>query len=156
MQEAPRLIPFGLVLHHDGKWSHEGQPILNRRLREKFDRSVVYLANQGKFVVQVGRFKGEIEVEEAAFFVRMVDLPKGELKISDGTMERLDASTLHWSRIDGALLCKIGRPGSTEGVLARFDHSPHAELLLSIEVKDGHHALCMHGDRILLTELEGS
>ena len=25
---APPLRPFGLVLHHDGRWSHEGQPIL--------------------------------------------------------------------------------------------------------------------------------
>ena len=156
MQEAPRLSPFGLVLHHDGKWSHEGQPILNKRLREKFDRSVVYLASQGKFVVQVGQFKGEIEVEEAAFFVRVLDLPKGELKISDGTTERLDVSTLHWSRIDGALLCKIGRPESTGPVLARFDHSPHSELLLSIENKDGPLALRVRGAQIVLTQLEKS
>ena len=66
----PPLRPFGLVLHHDGSWTHEGQPILNRRIREKFDGSVRYLPEQGKYVVQIGRFRGEIEVEEAGFFVR--------------------------------------------------------------------------------------
>ena len=37
---APPLRPFGLVLHHDGRWSHEGVPFLNHRLRAAFDRSV--------------------------------------------------------------------------------------------------------------------
>ena len=65
----PPLQPFGLRLHHDGRWSHEGQPILNRRLREHFDKSVRYLPDEGKFVVTLRAFRGEIEVEEAAFFV---------------------------------------------------------------------------------------
>ena len=33
----PPLRPFGLVLHHDGSWSHEGVPIRNARLRTAFD-----------------------------------------------------------------------------------------------------------------------
>ena len=65
----PPLRPFGLVLHHDGRWSHEGQPIRNRRLREHFDRHVGFLAEEGKFVVSLRHFRAEIEVEEAAFFV---------------------------------------------------------------------------------------
>ena len=39
----PPLRPFGLVLHHDGRWTHEGVPVTNRRLREAFDRSVRFL-----------------------------------------------------------------------------------------------------------------
>ena len=56
--EPPPLTPFGLVLHHDGRWTHEGQPVLHRRMREHFDRSVQYLASEQKFVVtlrQAGR-----------------------------------------------------------------------------------------------------
>nr|NIW35710.1 hypothetical protein [Gemmatimonadota bacterium] len=41
------LRPFGLVLHHDGRWTHEGQPILNRKIREVFDRSVRFLPDEG-------------------------------------------------------------------------------------------------------------
>ena len=39
----PPLRPFGLVRHHDGRWTHEGIPIQNDRLRSAFDRSVRYL-----------------------------------------------------------------------------------------------------------------
>ena len=47
----PPLRPFGLRLHHDGRWTHEGQPIRNRRLREHFDRSVRWLPEERKYVV---------------------------------------------------------------------------------------------------------
>jgi len=121
------------VLHHDGRWTHEGQPILNRKLREKFDRSVRYLADEDKYVVQVGRFRGEIEVEEAAFFVRTIDLAEGEMTLSDGSVAALEPGSLHWSETDGALLCRIGRADTSRRVLARFDRSAHAELLLATE-----------------------
>ena len=129
----PRLRPFGLVLHHDGVWTHEGNLILNRKLRNKFDRSVRYLPGENKYVVEVGFFLGEIEVEEAAFFVRSLDLGSGKLKLSDGTDESLDPRSLCFSSIDGALLCQISRPQSEATVLARFDRTPHADLLLATE-----------------------
>jgi hypothetical protein len=129
----PPLAPFGLVLHHDGRWTHEDQPILNRKLREKFDRSVRYLPDEDKYVVQVGRFRGEIEVEEAAFFVRTIDLAEGEMTLSDGSVEELEPGSLHWSETDGALLCCIGRADTSRRILARFDPSAHAELLLATE-----------------------
>ena len=69
----PPLAPFGLVLRHDGSWMHEGEPFLNRKLRALFDRSVRYVPEEGKFVVQVNQFRGEIEVEEAGFFIRVFD-----------------------------------------------------------------------------------
>ena len=39
----PPLRTFGLVLHHDGSWTHEGHAILNRRMLDKFACSVRYL-----------------------------------------------------------------------------------------------------------------
>lgn len=90
----PPLRPFGLVLHRDGSWTHEGRPITNPRLRRLFDRSVRYLPDEDKFVVQVGRFRGQIEVEEAAFFVRATDLERGTVQLSDGSEEPLDPATL--------------------------------------------------------------
>ena len=61
----PPLTPFGLRLHHDGRWTHEGMPLLNRKLRAAFDRSVRYLPDEAKYVVQLRHFRGEIDVEEA-------------------------------------------------------------------------------------------
>ena len=129
----PPLRLFGLVLHHDGRWTHEGVPLLNRRLRAAFDRSVRYLPDEGAYVVQLGRFRGQIEVEEAAFFVRSFDDATGVLRLSDRTEERLDPSSLRISPRDGALLCTVKCVLVAGGLAARFEHSAQAELLLAVE-----------------------
>jgi hypothetical protein len=121
------------VLHRDGSWTHEGVPIRNRKLRAAFDRSVRYATEEGVFVVQLGRFRGQIEVEEAPFFVRVFDAATGELRLSDGTRERLDPASLRMSTQDGALLCTVKRDVSPQGFPARFFQSAQAELLCAVE-----------------------
>lgn len=130
---APPLRPFGLVLHRDGSWTHAGVPIRNRRLRAAFDRSVRYAPEEGVFVVQLGRFRGQIEVEEAAFFVRVFDAQSGELRLSDASRELLDPASLRVSPRDGALLCTVKRQLAPRGLLARFLHAAQAELLGAVE-----------------------
>ncbi len=132
----PPLRPFGLVLHHDGSWSHEGVPFRNPRLRAAFDRAVRYLPDEGKTVVQLGRFRGEVEVEEAAFFVREYDAESGRLRLSDGSEEPLAPDTLHLSPRDGALLCRVKRDLCSDGLLARFLHGAQADLLHAVEEGD--------------------
>jgi hypothetical protein len=129
----PPLRPFGLVLHHDGRWTHEGVPVRNRRLREAFDRSVRFLPGESAFVVQLGRFRGQIEVEEAAFFVRDFDAATGSIRLSDGSAEGLEVATLRVSPRDGAGLCLVKRALAPEGLLARFTHAAWAELARAIE-----------------------
>ena len=131
--QPPPLRPFGLVLHHDGRWTHEGQPILNRKMRELFDRSVVYLPTEGKFIVKLGHFRGEIEIEEAGFFVKSVDLSESQVHLSDGSIDRLELGTLEVSPLDGALLCRIKHDLVSRGLTARFSHSAQAELLGAVE-----------------------
>jgi hypothetical protein len=129
----PPLRPFGLVLHHDGRWTHEGQPITHAKLREHFDRSVVYLPDERKYVVTLRHFRGEITVEEAAFFVRAFDPGSARIALSDRSEETLDPTTLALSPIDGALLCRVKRALASEGLLARFRQSAQADLLQSVE-----------------------
>ena len=150
---VPRLAPFGLRLHHDGRWSHEGQPILHRRLREHFDRSVRYLPEERKFVVTLRHFRGEIEVEEAAFFVRSFDAASGRIALSDGTEEALDPATLALSPRDGALLCRVKRGLEPEGLIARFQHGAHAELMQAVEEQGGRLLLRCGGGLHPLPEL---
>ena len=133
----PPLAPFGLVLHHDGRFIHEGEPIRHQKLREHFDRSVEYLPGEGKFIVRLGHFRGQIEVEEAGFFVRSVDIATGEIALSDGTRERLGVPSLSLSPIDGALMCRVKRVLVSEGLLARFMPAAQSELLLAVEERDG-------------------
>jgi hypothetical protein len=149
----PPLAPFGLVLHHDGRWTHEGQPILHRGIREHFDRSVKYVPAERKYVVTLRHFRGEIVVEEAAFFVRAVDLAAGEIALSDRTREPLDVASLHLSPRDGALLCRVKRALEPEGLLARFSQAAQAELLAAIEPDPEGYALVLGGRRERVPEL---
>lgn len=129
----PPLKPFGLVLHHDGRWTHEGFPILNAKLRAAFDRGVRYLPDEGKYVVQLAHFRGEIELEEAGFFVRDYEAVDGSVALSDGSREPLDVASLHASPRDGALLCRVKHALCDGGLLARFTHAAQAELLAHVE-----------------------
>jgi|JI10StandDraft_1071094.scaffolds.fasta_scaffold701038_2 hypothetical protein len=149
----PPLRPFGLVLHHDGRFTHEGEPIRHRKLREHFDRSVEYLADAQKFIVRLGHFRGEIEVEEAGFFVRAIELASGEIALSDGSRERLDAASLTLSPIDGALLCRVKRDLVPDGLPARFTRSAQAELLLAVEEQGGRTVLRLGGTSVDLPAL---
>jgi hypothetical protein len=141
------------VLHHDGRFTHEGHPIENRRLREHFDRSVAFLPDEGKFVVCLRHFRGEVQVEEAGFFVRAIDLESAEVVLSDGTREPLEVASLHASAIDGALLCSVKRSLAPEGLLARFGHAAQAELLQAVELEGERAVLPIGGRREPLPEL---
>ena len=154
----PPLRPFGLVLHHDGRWAHEGQPIANRRLREAFDRGVRFLPGEGAngedvFVVTLGRFRGQIEVEEAAFFVRGFEPETGAITLSDGSVEQLDVRSLQYSARGVALLCRVKRNLSPAGLLARFTQAAQAELLNAVEDAGGGLALRIAGAHHLLPNL---
>jgi hypothetical protein len=134
-----------LKLHHDGRFTHEGDPISHRKLREHFDRSVEYLRAEAKYIVRLKHFRGEIEVQEAAFFVHEVDLMTGELRLSDGSREILDVSTLSTSSIDGALLCRIKRDLAAAGLPARFSHAAQADFLQAIEEGDSGYVVSIGG-----------
>jgi hypothetical protein len=142
----PPLRSLGLVLHHDGRFTHEGQPIANRRLLAAFERGVRYLPDEGKYVVQIGHFRGQLDVEEAGFFVRSVDLASGSLALSDGGCDRLDPASLRASALDpDALLCTVKRSLLAHGLAARFTRVAQAELLLGVEEREGGFALCVAG-----------
>ncbi len=129
----PPLRTFGLILHHDGRWTHEGVPIANARLRAAFDRGVRFLPAEGVFVVQLGRYRGQIDIEEAGFFVRSFDPATGLVALSDGSEETLAPESLHVSTRDGALLCRVKRELVAAGLLARFSHAAQAQLLGAVE-----------------------
>jgi len=157
-RKPPPLRPFGLVLHHDGSWTHDGQPIAHRRLREAFDRGVRYLPGEapdceGVFVVTLGRFRGQIEVEEAAFFVRSFDPEAGSIALSDGSVESLDVESLRASARDGALLCRVKRNLVPAGLLARFGLAAQAELLGAVQEAGGRLELRIGGVRHRVPEL---
>jgi len=147
----PPLTPFGLILHHDGRWSHEGHPILHRRLREHFDRSVKFLPEEGpegKYVVTLQHFRGEVTVEECGFFVRSFDSESGRIHLSDRSEEVLEPSALRVSPLDGALICDVKSDLKPGGLPARFLHAAHSELMQCIEEAGDGFVLLLAGNRV--------
>jgi hypothetical protein len=112
-------------------------PIRNRKLRALFDRSVRYLPEEGKYVVQVGRFRGQVDPEETGFFVTAVHLDEGRIVLSDESVESLEVAGLALSPHDGALLSRVKRDLVAEGLPARWTHAAQAELLGAVEERDG-------------------
>lgn len=136
-QARPPLRSFGLVLHRDGRFLHEGAPVTNARLRAAFDRGIRWLPAEGKYVVTLGHFRAQVDVEEAGFFVRAVDLAAGTIALSDRTTEPLDVASLRASALDAdALLCTVKRALAPWGVPARFERGAQAELLGAVEESD--------------------
>jgi hypothetical protein len=154
MPGPPPLEPFGLVLHHDGRWSHEGQPIRHQRLREHFDHNVRYLPEEAKYVVTLRHFRAEIELEEAGFFVREVDFETATVQLSDRSEDRLDPASLSLSPIDGAMLCRVKHDLAPAGLVARFTHAAHAELADALDDDEGHWCLTLAGKRVPLPLLD--
>ena len=144
----PPLRSLGLVLHRDGRFFHEGAPVTNERLRAAFDRGVRYLPAEGKYVVTLGHFRGQLDVEEVGFFVRSVDLEAGLVTLSDHTTDRLDPASLRTSALDpDVLLCTVKRTLTPWGVPARFERSAQAELLAAVEASEAGFTVRIAGRR---------
>ena len=106
-------------------------------------------------MVQVGRFRGEIEVEEAGFFVRDLDLAEGDVILSDGSRDALDLSSLRTSDRDGAILCTVKCGLLSGGLPARFTHAAQAELLGAVEESTEGPVIRLAGRRQPMPPLRG-
>jgi hypothetical protein len=83
------------------------------------------------FIVQLGPFRGWLDVEDTAFFVDGYDAETGEVELSDHTHESLDAATL-LADADDALRCTVkGR------FPARFTRAAQEHLLAAVEIDGG-------------------
>ncbi len=103
--------------------------------------------------MRLRHFRGEIAVEEAAFFVRTFDAATGRIALSDRSAETLDPATLETSPRDGALLCRVKRALAADGLLARFTHAAQAELLDAVEAGPDGPALRIAGRLHRLPEI---
>ncbi len=129
------------------RFRHEGQIVTHPRLHRAFLRGVRFLDEEGVFVVQVGRYRGQIEVEDTPFWVVAYDAESGELELTDGSSERLEAQTLSVDP-DEALRCRVkGR------FPARFTHAGQAHLLDALELRHGIPGLRVGGEWVQLGEL---
>jgi hypothetical protein len=105
--------------------------VTHPRLLRALRGGVCWAEAERTFVVQLGHFRGWLDVEDTAFWVDAYDAASGEIALSDRTSESLDAETLS-ADADDCLRCTV-----KQRFPARFTRSAQAELLASIDVEDG-------------------
>ena len=121
---------------------HEGSRVSHPGLYRAFLRGVRFLEEEGVFVVQLGHFRGQIEVEDTPFWVVAYDPDSGEIDLTDQSREPLQVDSLRTDP-DDVLRCTVkGR------FPARFTHAGQAHLLDAIDAKST--GICVRaGDRWL-------
>ena len=130
MTGAPPLHPTGLMLRSDMTFWHEGVRVTHARLHSAFLRGVEFAEEEGVFVVRVGHFRGQIEVEDTPYWVVAYDPERGSVELTDRTEEPLRPETLSIDS-DDAFRCTVkGR------FPARFTREGQAHLLNNLAIEE--------------------
>ncbi len=119
----------GIRLDAQLRWWHDDAPIEHPKIIEVFNASLV-LDEAGRYQLQVGKDWCYVQVEDAAYAVRTVDLnPDGRVsvRLSDRTAEALDPSTLSLEP-DGVLSCRV-KQGRAKARFSRDAQYQLGELL---------------------------
>ena len=142
MTEIDETLPFvvqeflrkgarleSIRLHANGRWSHEGLDFENPKIIDLFSRSVGR-TDGGTWVLKIGQFTYPIEVEDTGYFVERTQVggDRVSLRLSDGTAELLDPSTLSYVP-EGRLYCRV----KGDGFRARFLRAAYYDLAEHIE-----------------------
>ncbi|MFW5861360.1 MAG: hypothetical protein ACOCWZ_03840 [Spirochaetota bacterium] len=139
-------------LDREGNWFHEGEPFINQRIIDFFNRSIDVTA-EGQYVIHYGDFVYPIEVEDTPLFVTGVRIEgfsffeKIFITLSSGEEEELDETTLHYKQPEG-LYCRV-RNGRMP---AKFKRSPSFQLLERLQETDDIYYLTIKGNKIVLEE----
>jgi hypothetical protein len=136
----------GLSIDAEGRFLHRGEPVTHARTLEVLWSSLTR-ADDGRYLVRIGRERAWVDVEDAPYAVRGVE-PAGSgppvLHLSDGTREPLDPATLAVDSA-GVLRCRV-----KGGHRARFTRAGQVALGLALEedpAGSGRYALTVDGRR---------
>jgi len=136
----------GIRLDARLRWWHDDEPIEHPRIIELFNSSLV-LDEQGRYQLQIGKDWCYVQVEDAAYEVRTVDVTPDErvfVRLSDRTAEALEPATLAVAP-DGVLTCRV--KGSRAG--ARFSRDAQYQLGELLEQDEAGQVFLRAGQRRL-------
>lgn len=139
-------------IDREGNWLHNGEPFVNQRIIDFFNRSVD-ITKDGEYVIHYSDFVYPIVVEDAPVFVTGVrfegfgDFESAFITLTTGGEEELGIHTLHYKQ-DAGLYCYVH--GGM--LLAKFKRSPSFQVLDRLEESDDTFFLTICGERIVLSE----
>jgi hypothetical protein len=100
----------GIRLDAALRWWHDDEPIEHPRIIELFNASLV-LDDDGRYQLRIGKDWCYVQIEDAAYEVRTVDITPDErvsVRLSDRTAEALEPATLALGP-DGVFSCRVKR-----------------------------------------------
>jgi uncharacterized protein len=124
----------GIRLDASLRWWHDDEPIEHPRIIELFNASLV-LDDEGRYQLRIGNDWCYVQVEDAAYEVRTVDVTPGErvsVRLSDRTAEALEPASLAVGA-DGVLTCRV-KGGRAR---ARFSRDAQYQLGELLEQDEG-------------------
>lgn len=136
----------------EGTWLHAGEPFVNQRIIDFFNRCVDVTAD-GMFVIRYGPFVHPIVVEDAPVFITGVrfegfgEFERVFVMPTTGVEEELDLGGLGYRR-SGGLYCRV-KNGRLQ---AKFKRSPSFQILERLEESEDTFYITLRGQRIVLTE----
>jgi len=136
----------GIRLDARLRWWHDDEPIEHPRIIELFNSSLV-LDEQGRYQLQIGKDWCYVQVEDAAYEVRTVDVTPDErvfVRLSDRTAEALEPATLAMEP-DGVFACRVKRGRAK----ARFSRDAQYQLGELLEQDEGGQLFLRAGQRRL-------
>lgn len=142
-QEWWKQVP-PLILDREGRWYDRGVRVTNPRLAE-FLLANLTRGEDGRYLVDIGRDKRYVEVEDAAYRVLGVEVTGTAnapeyllLRLNDGSLEPFDPATF-WIGPDGSPYCLV-RTGLHK---ARFTTESYRQLsaFITEEGDAGHYFL---------------
>lgn len=136
----------GIRLDAALRWWHDDEPIEHPRIIELFNTSLV-LDAEGRYQLQIGKDWCYVQVEDAAYEVRTVDVTPEQrvsVRLSDRTAEALEPDTLSVGP-DGVLVCKV-KGGRAR---ARFSRDAQYQLGELLEQDESGHLFLRAGERRL-------
>ncbi|HLT31204.1 MAG TPA: DUF1285 domain-containing protein [Myxococcaceae bacterium] len=135
----------GLALDRQLRWTHDGLPFEHPKVIELFNTSL-QLEDDGRYVVRIGKDWAYVQVEDAAFEVRTVDVTDDgrlSIRLSDRTATLLDLDSLERD-VDGVLTCRV-KEGRAK---ARFSRDAQFQLGSLLEM-DGDQMVLRAGESTL-------
>ena len=129
-----------IALDKEGRFTHQGQPIVHPRLRHLFHRSIDRTPG-GTWVLHIPPYTYPITVDDTPYHVRSLSLSPGGpilLRLSDETEEPLDPATLRYVQGSG-FYCKV-KKGAWE---ARFNSPAYYQLAEQVEDRAGSYVLSL-------------
>jgi hypothetical protein len=141
----------GIRLDAALRWWHDDEPIEHPRILELFNASLV-LDDEGRYQLRIGKDWCYVQVEDAAYEVRTVDVTTDErisVRLSDRTAEALDPQSLRMDP-DGVIACAV-KQGRAKARFSRDAQYQFGQLLE--EGPEGRLLLCAGQRRLPLPPL---